>query len=161
VKDRIECRFRVKIKVWETDFDSVNGAFFASLAGGRRAEKVSIHYDLPLNWMAMLIYLTPNATFETGTSYRNTGLSACPTIRDANRLEVPLEELAATLEEDSRKPQCWIEIDRIGNIYNRATAFPARLLHSATRHFGSSEADGRIYHSFHFGVDRSVGRTIF
>jgi hypothetical protein len=164
VKGRLERRFRVKINIWETDADSANGAFFAALAEGRRAEKVGVHYDLPVNWMAVLIYLTPNAGFETGTSFWQhvkTGLSACPTIEDAKRLGVPLEELAEALEEDSKKPRCWREIDRIGNIYNRAIAFPAGLLHSATRHFGSSEPNGRIYHSFHFKADRSVGKTTF
>src|SRR5450631_2602028 len=76
-----------------------------------------------------------NAAFETGTSFCQhvkTGLSACPTTRDAKRLGMPLEELAEALEEDSKKPHCWREIDRIGNIYNRAIAFPAGLLHSAT-----------------------------
>jgi hypothetical protein len=164
VKGRIERTFRVKINIWETDSNSSNGAFFAALADGRKAEKVSIHYDLPVNWMTMLIYLTPNAAFEAGTSFWQhvkTGLSACPTIRDAKRLRMPLEELAEILEEDSKKPHCWREIDRIGNIYNRAIAFPAGALHSATRHFGRSEPNGRIYHSFHFSVNRSVGKQHF
>src|SRR6202046_5023935 len=59
VKGRIERTFRVKISMWEIDTDSSNGAFFAALAEGQRAEKVSIHYDLPVNWLTMLVYLTP------------------------------------------------------------------------------------------------------
>ena len=45
------------------------------------------------------------------------------------------------------------EIDRVGNVFNRAVMFPGGFYHSATRHFGSGLRDGRIYQSFHFPVE--------
>lgn len=156
VKERIEKAFRVQIKDWETSNDSSNGTFLAALAKGKRAETINVHYDEPVTWMTMLIYLTPGANFETGTSFWQhieTGLTAHPTQKDAKRLGVSLNKLRTLLEADSTNRECWREIDRIGNVYNRAVAFPAGILHSATRHFGSSPQKGRIFHSFHFSVD--------
>ena len=140
---------------WDTATDSANGAFFSALSRGRNAERVCVHYDTPVNWMTMLIYLTPGAPLEAGTSFwqhKETGLRACPTQRDVERLGVPLPRLAAMLEKDSPCATCWQEIDRVGNVFNRAVAFPAGVFHSATRHFGSTIRKGRIFHSFHFGV---------
>jgi hypothetical protein len=65
--------------------------------------------------------------------HRKTGLTSKPTKRDA------------------RTPSRWIEIDRVGNVFNRAVMFPGGFLHSASRHFGSG--DGRIYQSFRFPVE--------
>lgn len=156
IKDHIEKIFRIKIKTWETSAGSANGAFFAALGKGRLAETVGVHYDEPVTWMTMLIYLTPEADFGAGTSFWQhirTGLIARPTTKDAKRLGIPLEKLTTAIEEDSSRRKCWREIDRVGNVYNRAVAFPAGILHSATQHFGSCTSEGRIYHSFHFAVD--------
>jgi len=63
-----------------------------------------------------------------------------------------LKDLNAILERDGCRRDRWIEIDRIGNVYNRAVMFPGGLFHSATRHFGSSQNNGRLYQSFHFPI---------
>jgi hypothetical protein len=156
IKRRIEKAFGVRIKYWEQDLtaiESCNGVFFGAWAKGKRAETVGVHYDEPVSWMMFLIYLTPGAPYDTGTSFwqhRKTGLIASPTRKDAERLGVSLEELLAILERDSQRPKCWREIDRIGNINNRAVIFTSVLLHCATRHFGSDHLNGRLYQSFHF-----------
>jgi len=66
---------------------------------------------------------------------------------------MPVGQLARIVERDSRTKSRWIEIDRVGNVYNRAVMFPGGFYHSATRHFGSGLRDGRIYQSFHFPVE--------
>jgi hypothetical protein len=103
--------------------------------------------------MMLLIYLTPNAPYDAGTSlwqHRESGLIAMPTKRDADRLGRTVAELKDALLNDSERPKRWIEIDRIGNVFNRAVMFPGALLHSATRHFGSNRFNGRLYQAFHF-----------
>jgi len=160
IKERIERTFSVRITGWDDDLDNIdgcNGVFFQGYNRGGHAETVGIHYDEPLAWVMFLIYLTPGAPYDAGTSlwqHRKTGLVSRPTPRDAKRLGIPLGELADLLQRDSHTPGRWIEIDRVGNVFNRAVMFPGGFYHSATRHFGSSFRNGRIYQSFHFPVAR-------
>ncbi len=159
IKERIEKRFDVRIPYWEEDREAIeacNGVFFLSYSKGSYAERVGIHYDEPPAWVMFLIYLTPDAPFDAGTSlwqHRSTGLDQKPTKRDAERLGMPLEKLNAILERDSKIRNRWVEIDRVGNVFNRAVMFPGGFYHSASRHFGSGFEDGRIYQSFHFPVE--------
>jgi hypothetical protein len=159
IKERIERTFAVRIPYWEKDLDAIeacNGVFFQSYDRGGHAETVGIHYDEPLRWVMFLIYLTPEAPYDAGTSlwqHRKTGLMRKPTPADAARLGMPIDDLAELLERDSRTKSRWIEIDRVGNVFNRAVMFPGGFYHSATRHFGSSFQNGRIYQSFHFPVE--------
>lgn len=158
IKERIEKRFSVRISYWEEDVEAIeacNGVFFTSYANGDRAETVGIHYDDPLTWVMFLIYLTPNAPYEAGTSlwqHKSTGLTKPPSPGEAKRFGSTVEKLLAMLERDSRIRSRWREIDRVGNVFNRAVMFPGGFYHSASRHFGSGPADGRIYQSFHFPV---------
>jgi hypothetical protein len=159
IKSLIERSFRIQIEYWEDDLtaiESSNGVFFSAFSEGRRAEKLKVHFDEPPDWMSLLVYLTPNAAFDTGTSFwqhRETGLIAKPTKRDALRLGLRPEELETMLEGDGWKRKCWIEIDRVGNVFNRAVIFPAGLFHSATHHFGNNLNNGRLYQSFHFPIE--------
>jgi hypothetical protein len=159
IKERIERKFAVRIPYWDDDLDAIegcNGVFFQSYNRGHHAETVGIHYDEPLRWVMFLIYMTPGAPFDAGTSlwqHRKTGLAAKPSKGDAERLRTTVDDLLAVLERDSRTPRRWIEIDRVGNVFNRAVMFPGGFYHSATRHFGSGFRDGRIYQSFHFPVE--------
>lgn len=158
IRRLIENRFRISIQYWEDDLtatEACNGVFFSAFSNGRRAETVGVHFDDPPDWMMLVVYLTPDALYDAGTSlwqHRKSGLIAKPTGKDAERLGASLKELKATLWADSQKPSRWTEIDRIGNVYNRAVMFPGGLLHSATKHFGSNRYNGRLYQSFHFPV---------
>ena len=157
VKTLIERRFGVQIDYWD-DSKSIaggNGVFFTAFSKGRHAEKVKVHFDEPPDWVSLIVYLTPNAPSDCGTSFwqhRETGLTAKPTGRDALRLGLSFAELKLSLERDGWNRKSWIEIDRIGNVYNRAVMFPAGLFHSATRHFGYNLSNGRLYQSFHFAT---------
>ena len=154
----IERKFRIKIKYWEEDLTAIeacNGVFLSTFAKGPHAERVGVHFDDPPSWMMLLIYLTPNAPYNAGTSlwqHRRTGLVAKPTKTDALKLGISVTELEARLDYDSWRRKCWIEIDRVGNKYNRAVIFPGGLLHSATSHFGNNRHNGRLYQSFHFPI---------
>lgn len=158
IRELIEEKFRLRITYWEEDLsaiESCNGVFFSSYSAGSHAETVGVHFDWPITWVMFLIYLTPDAPFDAGTSiwqHRATGLTTRPTRKDAERLGTTVEKLLALLSRDRHTRSRWREIDRIGNRYNRAVMFPGGLLHSATRHFGSNPQNGRIYQSFHFPV---------
>jgi len=156
IKQLIEKKLRVHIRYWEKEVTAVeacNGVFMSAFSRGRRAETVGIHYDEPVSWMMLLVYLTPKAPPEAGTSFwehRQTGLVQAPTQKDADRLGLSIKKLRTILENDSGLLSRWREIDRVSNRYNRAVMFPSGLLHSASKHFGGSLANGRLYQSFHF-----------
>ncbi len=158
IRGRIEKALGQRIREWHTDNahkDFGQGVFFSALAKGHKAEAVGVHYDEPTAWISMLVYLTPGAPADAGTSFwrhRRTGLLAKPTWRDAKRLRTPLADILEELEEDSPRKRRWEEVGRIGNLYNRALLFPGGVFHSATRHFGGGLKRGRIYHLFHFGL---------
>jgi hypothetical protein len=157
VRGRIERALGRRVTDWEhaRDPEGANGVFFLAFADGDRAETPGVHWDEPTSFATMLVYLTPDPPPDSGTSlwrHRETGLTDRPTVADARRLGVPVAELEGWIERDAWTPGAWEEIDRIGNRYNRAVCYPAHRLHSATRHFGRTLADGRIYQSFHFGL---------
>src|SRR5678815_1442362 len=155
IKSRIERAFRVQIDYWDDSrsIEGGNGVFFTAFSKGDHAERVKVHFDEPPDWMSLVVYLTPDAPADCGTSlwrHRDTGLTAKPSRRDALRLGLTIEELRLLIERDGWTRKAWIEIDRIGNVYNRAVMFPAGLFHSATHHFGHDLSDGRLYQSFLF-----------
>ena len=157
IKRLIERAFRVKITYWDDskEIEGGNGVFFTAFSKGRHAERVKVHFDEPPDWMSLLVYLTPDAPGDCGTSFwqhRETGLTAKPTRRDALRLGLDFAELKEMIERDGWNRKAWFEIDRAGNVYNRAVMFPAGLFHSATHHFGQNLSDGRLYQSFHFPI---------
>ena len=159
VRERIERVLRARINGWPDDPDDSaigNGSFFFGLSSGKLAETPGVHFDTPADYVAMLVYMTPDAAPDAGTSlwlHRPTGLAANPTRSDARRLGATVDELVGAIEADSKNPRKWTEIDRVGNVYNRAVFYRAGMLHSATRHFGSNIRNGRVYQSFSFGVD--------
>ena len=159
VRERIERVLRARINGWPDDPDGSNignGSFFFGLSSGKLAETPGVHFDTPADYVAMLVYMTPDAAPDAGTSlwlHRPTGLAANPTRSDARRLGATVDELVGAIEADSKNPRKWTEIDRVGNVYNRAVFYRAGMLHSATRHFGSNIRNGRVYQSFSFGVD--------
>lgn len=158
VRTRLSRLLGVRITRWDRDPDEGNGVFYQGLASGRNREVPGVHYDHPIDDITAVLYLSPGLPADCGTSlwmHRATGLSAAPTVADARRLGLPIDELRATLERDSRRRERWIEIDRIGYRANRLVAYPSGALHSATRHFGASVLHGRLYQTFRIGVDWS------
>jgi hypothetical protein len=148
VRRRLERLLGVRITRWDTDPAEENGVFYMGLAAGRQREKPGVHADIPTDDITAVVYLTPGLPADCGTSlwlHRATGLADAPTAADARRLGRPLAELRDVLERDARRRVRWIELDRIGYRANRLVAYPSGALHSATRHFGGSLTEGRVY----------------
>ncbi len=162
IKNLIETKFRIQIDYWEDDLTSIeasNGVFFSAFAKGSHGEAVGVHFDEPLSWLTLVVYLTPDAPCNAGTSlwrHRETGLISKPTRRDALRLGTTLENLVSMVARDRTILGRWVEIDRIGNVYNRAAMFCGGFFHSATRHFGNNRLNGRLYQSFHFPIKSKI-----
>jgi len=102
-----------------------------------------------------LVYLTPNAPPNTGTSFwkhRKTGIISAPTPSDARRLRISVAELSKILGRDKYERKKWYEINRAGNVYNRLVIFKAGHLHSATAVFGTNNEDSRLTQVFNFST---------
>jgi Family of unknown function (DUF6445) len=167
-KEYIQEAFRIRVDYWEdslTNPETENGSFFHTFATGKRADLVGVHHDSPTSyykkrdvWFLLIIYMTPRAPFDAGTSlwqHRLTGLTAGPTKHDAQQRKIPVDELERLLARDYSKLSKWREIDRVGNIYNRAVMFQSSKLHSASRHFGNNLANGRLIQVFYFSIQPS------
>jgi hypothetical protein len=156
VRARLQRLLGLRIVRWDTHPDDGNGIFYMGLARGRQREVPAVHFDHPRDDVTVVVYLSPGPPVDCGTSlwmHRATGLADAPTSADARRLGRPVDELRRVLERDAGRRERWIEIDRIGYRPNRMVAYPSGVLHSATRHYGGSLADGRLYQTFRVGVD--------
>jgi hypothetical protein len=95
------------------------------------------------NWAA-IVYLTPNAPYDTGTSLYAHKASGC---RDIYESEAKKIDCFTGGFFDSTKFE---EVDMIGNVYNRLIIFNSRSFHAATKYFGQTAYDSRLFHIFFF-----------
>ena len=161
IRARLARLLGLRITRWDTDPVEYNGVFYQGFASGARREVPGVHADHPLDDVTAVVYLTPGLPPDCGTSlwmHRATGLADAPTAADARRLGCPLAELRERLERDAYRRERWVEIDRAGYRFNRLVAYPSGVLHSATRHWGDSPANGRLYQTFRVGVAWDSGR---
>lgn len=137
LKKSFEAILGEKITVWEQH--NMNGRFQYSTEG----EALVYHCD-DQRWAGML-FLTPNAPYEAGTSFwslKNTD------IRDKYHPDILRAfrgQGAQNLDKTIFEP-----VDRIGNVYNRLVLFDSGLLHSASEYFGWTKENGRLWHMFFF-----------
>jgi len=142
VKERFEDIMNYKITKWE-DY-GICGRFQAGFADSKTP--LVYHCD-PQQWAAM-IYLTPNAPFETGTKIvANKKSKIYHSSQSDNVLDYfPQQETFCdgTLFET---------IDVVGNVYNRLVIFDGQSIHSACGYFGHSIATGRLWQIFFFDAE--------
>jgi hypothetical protein len=121
---------------WEDH--GMNGRFQYNSEG----EPLVYHCDAQ-QWAAM-IYLTPNAPYQTGT--RTHALKGTD-IRHRDHPEIMRcfrpgsQNLDGTLFEP---------VDVLGNVYNRLVIFNAGYLHSACDYFGWTQENSRLWQMFFF-----------
>lgn len=136
LQDAFENLLGKKITAWEEH--GMNGRFQYCTEG----QPLVYHCD-DQTWAGML-FLTPNAPYESGTSFWAIKNSD---IRDRYHKEIKrgfrdgAQNLDKTLYE---------QVDRVGNIYNRLVLFDASLIHSANEYFGWNKDNGRLWHMFFF-----------
>lgn len=156
IKQKLEKILGIRINRWDTDPELENGVFYHGFSRGSKKEVPGVHADYPANDITVLIYLTPDLPVDCGTSlwkHKRTGVTDAVSSADARRLGMTLSDLRDELETDAKKRSKWIEIDRVGHLFNRMVAYPSGVFHSATNHFGDSMKNGRIYQTYRIGVD--------
>lgn len=119
------------------------GVYNTSFQYTTKRDTTWIHHDNVTN-MAGLIYLTPNAPLNSGTSFyqhRESGVHTYSPEQsvDYNKLGLPFKD--------------WVETDRVANYYNRLVIYDANKYHCSTMAgFGNSVKTGRLFQTFFFSV---------
>lgn len=113
------------------------------------AEDAIVYHGDAQQWAAV-VYLTPDAPYETGTSllvHKKTGTRHCsdPRIWDA------WKETAPTGLYLDGTP--WDEIDKVGNVFNRLIIWDGHCPHAASKYFGFTKETSRLFHIFFFDTD--------
>jgi tetratricopeptide (TPR) repeat protein len=136
LKEEFEKIMNRKITKWEEH--GMNGRFQYSMEG----EPLVYHCD-DQAWAGML-YLTPDAPPETGTStYAKKGTD----IRHKTHPEIMQCFRAGSQNLDRT---LFEPVDVLGNVYNRLVIFNAGYIHSANEYFGFTKENCRLWQMFFF-----------
>ena len=133
-KEAFERIMSIKIREWESH--GMCGRFQYCTA-----QDPLVYHNDGQTWAAM-IYLNPDAPYCTGTS-----LYASK--NGARRTSDPQysDEVYAGGFYDETKFEL---VDSIGNVFNRLFIFDAQNIHAASKYFGQTKEDSRLFHIFFF-----------
>lgn len=98
------------------------------------------HHDIQ-RWAAM-VYLTPDAPYQSGTNLLASKLTGARHADDAS-----INGSFASGYLDSTKFEI---VDSVANVYNRLVIMDARCIHAAGPYFGQTIHDARLIHLFFF-----------
>lgn len=140
VKERFEKIINKKISSWEEE--SMNGRFQTCKAG----TPLVYHCDQQ-KWAAM-VYLTPDAPIECGTSfYRHKQTKKHHNSQFYNNND----DLTAVFNQKTFLDKTPYEmVDTVGNIFNRLVIFDGGLIHAASEYFGWDIQSSRLFHMYFF-----------
>ena len=106
---------------------------------------------------AAVVFLTPNAPVECGTSFfqhKGNGLRKYPTLEDCEKFNKSTDELYWDMFQGNFYDKTpWELVDTVGNVYNRMAIWDAKLVHAATQYFGSDKLNSRLFHMFFFDAE--------
>ena len=118
---------------WETH--GMNGKFQIC-----NSEDALVYHTDHQYWAGM-VYLSPNAPFETGTT-----LYAHKDTKIRYSEDITSEVFKGGFY-DSTKFEV---VDVIGNVYNRLGILHSQSIHAASCYFGQTNEDSRLFHMFFF-----------
>jgi len=102
-------------------------------------------YHQDLQEYAGLLFLTPDAPLNTGTSlYRSKRSGVTVPSTEA--------EIHSTFSGGFFDSTNFDLVDSIGNVYNRLVLFHSKQIHAASCYFGQSIEDSRLFQIFFFGT---------
>jgi hypothetical protein len=127
------------------DFTDGNCTFTVSIENNTC--KSYIHYDEDESFnedngicISGVIYLTPNAPFDSGTIFYEFDYENNKNITNINE----------HMNEYTFDTAKWKKKDIIGNVYNRMILFNSRRHHSINKLFGTNKYNGRLTQNFFF-----------
>ena len=150
MKEKLESILGAKIPEWTKH--GYNGVFQYCPAD------TPIVYHADVQSYAAVVYLTPNAPYEAGTS-----LFASKKIKGYRR---PAQEQDGLTKEEANSindlifggnlldKTAWELVDVIGNVYNRLAIWDSHLLHAASCYFGTELKNSRLFHMYFFDIEK-------
>lgn len=136
IKSAFERIMGERIVSWEDN--GVNGCFQITTA-----EDPQVYHHDSQKWAAM-IYLSPNAPYESGTRLHTSKINGVGHMLSGKEL---IDQAFSVGFYDSTK---FNVVDSAGNVYNRLVIMDAQCIHSAGPYFGNSPETGRLTHLFFF-----------
>lgn len=113
------------------------------------AEDALVYHSDVQQWAAV-VYLTPDAPYETGTSllaHKKTRARHCT---DPNVSQAWQETAPTGLYLDGTP---WDEIDKVANVFNRLIIWDGHCPHSASKYFGFTKETSRLFQIFFFDTN--------
>jgi hypothetical protein len=135
LKERFEQIIGMPITGWEDH--GMNGRFQVAWAG----EPLVYHCDSQR--FAGMLFLTPGAPFQTGTTLYANKRNRARTFDDPG-----WDDAWKGGNHLDRTP--FEVVDVAGNVFNRLVIFDGSCIHSASEYFGQDMQDGRLWHMFFF-----------
>lgn len=137
LKESFEDILHCKIK----DFHhyGVNGCFQYCIAG----DQLVYHYDG--QEYAGIIFLTPNAPPQAGTSFYRSKHTKNMKCNGDDHI---------VFNNGYLDPTEFEVVDVVGNVYNRLVLFDAKMFHAASTYFGNTKENGRLFQLFFFDLER-------
>lgn len=136
IKEAFEDIIGCKIQVF--DEHAMNGCFQIT----RSCDPQVYHFD-DQRWAAM-IYLTPDAPFQSGTRFHASKINGSRHADEHSNI------IDAAFDGDFYDSTKFHTVDSAGNVYNRCVIIDARHIHSAGSYFGNTMQTGRLTHLFFF-----------
>ena len=138
LKEEFEKIMGMKITKWEQH--GMNGRFQTCYAGD------ALVYHCDDQKYAGMLFLTPDAPFETGTSMY---AHKATRIRHNSHPEIMSTFSGhTTLDKTPYEP-----VDVVGNVYNRLVIFDAGMIHAASGYFGYNNENARLWQMFFFDAE--------
>ena len=145
-KEFLEDALKKKITSW--DNQPHNGVFQYCIA------EDSLVYHTDAQTYAAVVFLTPDAPVESGTSFfqhKKNKARKFPTKEDCKKFNKTVDELYWDMFRGNFYDKTpWEVVDVIGNVYNRMAIWDAKLVHAASEYFGQEKEDARLFHMFFF-----------
>lgn len=140
LKEAFENIIGMKITKWEDHY--MNGRFQSCYAG----EPLVYHCDAQK--YAGMLYLTPEAPFQTGTTMYAHKETKIRHSEDPNFYKVMNAATKTHLDRTPYEP-----VDVVGNVYNRLVIFDAHMIHAASEYFGHDLEHSRLWQMFFFDAE--------
>jgi len=137
LKESFESILNCKIKDWEQY--GVNGCFQYCIGGDQ------LVYHVDRQRYAGIIFLTPDAPPQTGTSFYRS--------KDIKKMKVLGKDKEIVFKNGYLDSTKFEVVDVVGNIYNRLVLFDSQMIHAASTYFGTSIENGRLFQLFFFDLE--------
>jgi hypothetical protein len=113
-----------------------------------------IVYHVDSQTFAAIVFLSPDAPLDTGTATYKSKKTGVRRLTDEDTGKQVYNDTFSNDkgELDFYDSSSYELVDRVANVYNRLIIFDAKCIHAATRYYGDSIDNSRLFHIFFFDV---------